>query len=83
MSEDIVVRLPQPGTIEDPLTEILRDGARRLLQQAIQAEVETLLVEHAGLVTEVGRKRDNGGTIRKASPRTHMGPARTSVTADR
>ena len=35
MSEDTVVRLQQPGTLEDPLTEILRDGARKLLQQAI------------------------------------------------
>ena len=57
MSEDSVVRLQQPGTIEDPLTEILRDGARKLLQQAIEAEVEALLAEHADLVTEDGRRR--------------------------
>ena len=57
MSEDSVVRLQQPGTIEDPLTDILRDGARRLLQQAIEAEVEALLAEHAGLVMEDGRRR--------------------------
>ena len=43
MSEDSVVRLQQPGTIEGPLTDILRDGARRLLQQAIEAEVEPCL----------------------------------------
>ena len=57
MSEDSVIRLQQPGTIEDRLTEILRDGARRLLQQAIEAEVEALLGEHADLVTEDGRRR--------------------------
>lgn len=57
MSEDTVVRLPQPGAIDDPLTELLRDGARKLLQQAIEAEVEALLAEHAGLVTEDGRRR--------------------------
>jgi hypothetical protein len=35
-----VVRLRQPGEIEDPLTAILRTGARRLLEQAIGAEVD-------------------------------------------
>jgi len=37
MREDTVVQLRQPGTFsEDPLTEILRLGARRLLVQAIE-----------------------------------------------
>ena len=37
MREDTVVQLRQPGTFsEDPLMEILRFGARRLLVQAIE-----------------------------------------------
>jgi hypothetical protein len=28
MSQDNVVKLAQPGTLSDPLTEILRNGAR-------------------------------------------------------
>src|SRR6059058_2265836 len=44
MSEDSkVIWLRQPDEIDDPLTAILRAGARRLLEQAIEAEVETFL----------------------------------------
>jgi transposase-like protein len=57
MSESIVVALRQPGQSEDPLTELLRDGARRLLAQAIEAEVDTMLADHARLKTEDGRQR--------------------------
>ncbi len=40
MREDTVVQLRQPGSFEDdPLTEVLRLGARRLLGQAVEAEV--------------------------------------------
>ena len=39
MSEDSkVIRLRQPDEIDDPLTAVLRTGARRLLEQAIEAE---------------------------------------------
>ena len=34
-----VVKLLQPGSFADPLTEVLRNGARALLSQAIEAEV--------------------------------------------
>jgi putative transposase len=40
MSNTTVVPLRQPDTIEDPLTAILRSGARRLLAQAVEAEAE-------------------------------------------
>ncbi len=41
MKEDTVVALRQPETFsDDPLTDVLRAGARRLLAQAIEAEVE-------------------------------------------
>ncbi len=40
MGEDTVVQLRQPESYEeDPLTEVLRLGARRLLAQAVEAEV--------------------------------------------
>src|SRR5215203_2145197 len=37
-----VVRLRQPDEIDDPLTEVLRAGARRLLAQAVELEAEGL-----------------------------------------
>ncbi|HTR12768.1 MAG TPA: IS256 family transposase, partial [Roseiarcus sp.] len=39
MSDDNVVKLIQPGILTDRLTEVLRDGARALLTQAVEAEV--------------------------------------------
>src|SRR4029077_5307202 len=41
----------------DQLTEILRQGARTLLAQAVEAEVADFLAKHAGLKTEDGRQR--------------------------
>jgi putative transposase len=52
-----VFQLSQPGTFADPLTEILRDGARALLAQAVEAEVGALLSRHADEVTDDGRQR--------------------------
>ena len=45
MEEDTVVALPRPGSgvLDDPLLAVLREGARRMLTQAIEAEVEALL----------------------------------------
>jgi transposase-like protein len=55
MADDSVVRFQRPESIEDPLTELLRSGARQLLQQAIEAEVAQLLTEYAGHQDEQGR----------------------------
>ena len=58
MSTDTtLVALRQPGEIEDPLTAILRSGARRLLAQAIEAEVEAFLAGSADLKLPDGRNR--------------------------
>ena len=38
-----VVRLHQPEEVEDPLTDVLRAGARRLLAQAVELEAEAYL----------------------------------------
>jgi putative transposase len=42
-SDSTVVPLRQPEATEDPLTAVLRNGARRLLAQAIEAEAEAFL----------------------------------------
>ena len=57
MSDTTVVPLRQPDTIEDPLTAILRSGARRLLAQAIEAEAEAFLAEMKGARLPDGRER--------------------------
>jgi len=57
VTENNVFQLSQPGTFADPLTEVLRNGARALLAQAVEAEVAALLASHADKLTEDGRAR--------------------------
>jgi transposase-like protein len=52
-----VFQLSQPGTFADPLTEVLRNGARALLAQAVEVEVAALLSMHADKLTDDGRAR--------------------------
>src|SRR3954454_16007982 len=56
-SDTRVVALRQPDQVDDPLTAVLRDGARRLLAQAVEAEAEAFLAEMRGLRLADGRER--------------------------
>ena len=57
MTDSNVFQLSQPGTLCDPLTEVLRSGARALLAQAVAAEVAGFLESHADKLTDDGRQR--------------------------
>jgi putative transposase len=57
VTETNVFQLSQPGSFIDPLTEVLRDGARALLAQAVEAEVATLLSRYADQSTDDGLRR--------------------------
>src|SRR5450631_2090771 len=57
MTDSNVFQLSQPGTFSDPLTEVLRNGARALLAQAVEAELSALLGGHADKLTDDGRQR--------------------------
>ena len=60
MEEDNVVDYRNPGVplpVADALTEVLRRGARELLQQAVEAEVAEAIAQFAALKDEQGRQR--------------------------
>ena len=60
MEEDNVVDYRNPGVplpVADALTEVLRGGARELLQQAVEAEVAEAIAQFATLKDEAGRQR--------------------------
>ena len=57
MTETNVFQLSQLGTFADPLTEVLRNGARAMLAQAVEAEVAALLASHSDRLTDDGRQR--------------------------
>jgi putative transposase len=56
-SHSTVVPLCQPEEMEDPLTAILRSGARRLLAQAVEAEAEAFLATMKDMRLSDGRER--------------------------
>ena len=75
MTETNVFQLSHPGTLADPLTEVLRNGARVLLAQAVEAEVAALLASHAEKRTEDGRQRlVRHGHLPKREIVTGIGP---------
>jgi putative transposase len=57
VSQDNVIKLAQPGEFSDALTAVLRQGARRLLTQAIEAEIASFLETHVDKLTEDGHRR--------------------------
>jgi transposase-like protein len=60
VEEDNVVEYRNPGVplpVADALTEVLRRGARELLQQAVEAEVAAAIAQFAELKDEEGRRR--------------------------
>ncbi len=57
MSQDNIIKLAQPGEFSDALTAVLRQGARSLLTQAVEAEIASFLETHADKLTEEGHRR--------------------------
>ena len=58
MSETPNTQLPDPsGFTSDRFTDVLRDGARKLIEQAIHAELAALLNTFSGERLEDGRAR--------------------------
>jgi putative transposase len=57
MTEDTVVRLAKPGSgISDALTELLRNGAVRLIEQAVAAELDEFLERYCERQDARGRR---------------------------
>jgi len=58
MDDDTTITpLHQPGSVDDPLTEIARDGARRMLAAALRAEADAFVAQHSEETLPDGRQR--------------------------
>ena len=59
MTQDNIVKLSQPGTFSDPLTEVLRAGARALLAHAVAiiGQLVGMAAEEAGNLGLHGARR--------------------------
>ena len=75
MEDDKIITLRQPGEVADPLTEVLRNGARALLTQAVEAEVAEALAAYAHLTMDDGRRRlVRHGHMPERTIQTGIGP---------
>ena len=57
LKDTTVVRFRQPDAIDDPLTELAREGARRMLAQALIAEADAFVALRKDLKLPDGRDR--------------------------
>lgn len=88
MSESSSERFQGPSEkqIEDPLTEVLREGARDLLQRAVELEVSDFLERFSGEEDDRGRRRVvRNGYLPERSIQTGIGgvPVRVPRVRDR
>ncbi len=80
MSESSVARFVTPGAVEDSLTELLRNGAQRLIQQAVEAELVELLDCHAEERDAQGRAAVvRNGYLPEREVLTGVGPVKVRV----
>ena len=81
MSETTITQLPDPsGFTSDPFTDVLRDGARKLIEQAIHAELATLMAAFSETKLEDGRTRlVRHGHLPEREVMTGIGPVPVKV----
>ena len=81
MQENTISQLPNPsGFSSDPFTDVIRDGARKLIEQAIQAELAALMAAFAGEKLEDGRARVvRHGHLPERDVMTGIGPVPVKV----
>ena len=80
VSNDTIIDLSGIEGIEDPLTDILCDGARRLLCAAIEAEPAEFLKQHEDRRTVQGRKAVvRNGYHPERSIQTGLGPVSVRI----
>ena len=54
MDKDIVISFDHRELFEDPLTDLIRNGARQLIALAVEAEVNELMAKYEDQHTETG-----------------------------
>ncbi len=58
MKKDTAIEFKKPDVlVEDPLTDILRQGARQLLAQALEVEIESFMNQYAQIRDTAGKRQ--------------------------
>jgi len=86
MDKNTVIELKKPELVEDVLTGVLRNGARRLLKEALEAEIESFIEEYQNLRLPNGYQRIvRNGYHKERKVQTGIGdvPAKVPRASDR
>ena len=80
MSKTNVVEVSGRDTIADPLTELLRSGAERLIHRAVEVELEDLLSAHSDRRTADGKAGVvRNGYLPERELQTGLGPVTVTI----
>jgi len=80
VNKNTVVSLPGRESITDSLTKMLRVGAHKLIEQAIEAELQELLSQYAGQRTDSGHAAVvRNGYLPARAIQTGIGPVTVQV----
>ena len=81
MGKNKVIALKKPGELsEDPLTELLRNGAQQLIAGAVEAELQELLSQYTTLKDEKGHQQIvRNGYLPEREILTGIGAVRVKV----
>ncbi len=80
MSNDNIISLKQPEeTASDALTELLRNGAKELINQAVQAELEELFSRHSGLKVDGKQAVIRNAYLPKRTVQTGVGDVEVQI----
>lgn len=80
MSKSNVVEFSRRDQNQDPLTELLRSGARQLIEQAVEAELQAFLATYAGQRTDAGQAAVvRNGYLPEREVQTGIGPVTVKV----
>ena len=81
MSKDNVVELKKPDVfVNDPITELVRNGAREILAKALEAEISVFIHQYKELVDDLGRQRVvRNGYLPERDIQTGIGPVKVKA----
>jgi putative transposase len=85
MSKDNVIELKKPEPfVDDPITDVLRTGARKLLTEALKVEIEDYIAQYRELRDNQNRTRVvRNGYLPEREVQTGIGPVSVKVPRSR
>ena len=80
MSKNKIISFEKPAEFSDPIHDLIRSGARQLIQSAIEAELQTLLDQYQDVSAESGQAAVvRNGYLPERELQTGIGPVPVKI----